>query len=235
MVCNSCGKTLKDSAKFCSGCGNSITAGYIESSVPAMSEQQSVGELVVQQPVSQELFSVGCASHPAVIATAKCPGCGGSFCQDCLTGNGSETYCLLCSASLRAFESQVPQLYGQPLPVAPAIEGVAPQTQYFGQPTPDFRFAGLSPYYQQEFGQIAASGESYKGKWNWAAFFFGSVWALTKGAWATFLVHLVIVLVVGGVTCGFGLPLIIIFPIIYGLRGNYIYYCVAAKNKQIVF
>jgi hypothetical protein len=41
--------------------------------------------------------------------------------------------------------------------------------------------AHLSPYYQEEFRKIHRSGETYKGKWNWAAFFGGAFWAFAKG------------------------------------------------------
>lgn len=234
MVCNSCGKTLKDTAKFCGGCGSTINAGYIESSVAAVSVQPNVAEFVPPQSVSQELV-VWCASHPAVIAIEKCRGCGNSFCQDCLIVNGSEKYCLNCSASLRGSESLALQPYQDPFAYSSPGVVAPPQTQYYAQPTPVYGFGGLSPYYQHEFYQIAVSGELYKGKWNWAAFFFGSLWALTKGAWLTFLIQILISLAIGGLTCGYGSPLILVFPIIYGLRGNYIYYNVAAKNKQIVF
>src|ERR1700723_2192283 len=38
----------------------------------------------------------------------------------------------------------------------------------------------LPPYYQEEFKKILESGETYKGKLNWAAFLFGLLWAMTK-------------------------------------------------------
>ena len=44
-------------------------------------------------------------------------------------------------------------------------------------------FPELSLYYRDEFDKIYESNEKYKGKWNWAAFFFGPIWALTKGVW----------------------------------------------------
>ena len=100
---------------------------------------------------------------------------------------------------------------------------------------PEQRFSHLAPYYQQEFTKIAASNEKYRGKWNWAAFFFGPLWALTKGAYLTFLVHAAIGTTILIVTFGFGLPLLIIFPFIYGIRGNYIYYSLVEKKKQIIF
>lgn len=91
----------------------------------------------------------------------------------------------------------------------------------------------MPPYYQQEFTKIAESGETYKGKWNWAAFWFGPIWALTKGAWQSALIHIGVNGLILAVTCGFGAPVLIIGSIIYGIRGNYIYYYASQHNKQL--
>jgi len=85
---------------------------------------------------------------------------------------------------------------------------------------------GLSPYYQQEFKKIWDSQESYKGKWNWAAFFFEGIWALTKGAWLSAVVSLGVCLITGGFA-GF------VYCFVFGMRGNYIYYTLHVKNKQL--
>ena len=42
---------------------------------------------------------------------------------------------------------------------------------------------GLDGYYQEEFKRIYDSNESYKGKWNWWAFFFTGIWCITKSCW----------------------------------------------------
>ena len=83
---------------------------------------------------------------------------------------------------------------------------------------------GLSPYYQEEFKKIWESGEVYKGKWNWAAFFFGGFWALTKGTWLSAVISLGLCFL-GGIG--------IIYWFIFGFRGNYIYYTLHAKGKQL--
>jgi ribosomal protein L40E len=85
----------------------------------------------------------------------------------------------------------------------------------------------LDEYYKIEFQKIKESKEAYKGKWNWAAFFFGPLWALTKGAWLSAVVCFVICIA----TFGF---VGIIYWFVYGIRGNYIYYCVHEKNSQQV-
>jgi hypothetical protein len=86
----------------------------------------------------------------------------------------------------------------------------------------------LSEYYRQEFRSILESGETYKGKWNWAAFCFGWIWALTKGLWVPALVCVVVSAPLGGY------PLIL-FVIYFGARGNYLYYKRIVKNEGATF
>jgi len=86
-------------------------------------------------------------------------------------------------------------------------------------------------YYENEFKKIKESNETYKGKWNWAAFFFGPLWALTNGAWLSAVVCFVICIATYGVSGG---VVGVIYWFVYGFRGNYIYYCVHEKNFQQV-
>lgn len=69
----------------------------------------------------------------------------------------------------------------------------------------------------------------YQGKWNWAAFFFCALWAITKGLWGPVLLCLV-VLVLTIPTMG-GLPALI-FWIYFGARGNSIYYKKVALGQE---
>ncbi len=95
---------------------------------------------------------------------------------------------------------------------------------------------GLSAYYQEEFGKIHVSRESYQGKWNWAAFCFGGLWALVKGLWLSLIVCVVCSFVISSLTCGMGLfPMCVIYAFVYGFRGNYMYYCAYVKHRQIAF
>jgi hypothetical protein len=87
-------------------------------------------------------------------------------------------------------------------------------------------FSGLSQYYQDEFKKIYESGESYKGKWNWAAFFFGAIWALTKGVWLAPVICIVASIFTYSIAG-------IIYWFIFGARGNYMYYCAYVKKKQL--
>lgn len=87
-------------------------------------------------------------------------------------------------------------------------------------------FSNLSPYYQKEFRKIYESGEKYKGKWNWAAFTFAAIWALTKGVWVAPLIALL-----GSVFTWGGVG--VVYWFIFAIRGNYMYYCSYVKGKQI--
>lgn len=85
---------------------------------------------------------------------------------------------------------------------------------------------GLDKYYVDEFTKIKNSGEQYKGKFNWAAFLFGPLWALTKGLWLPALVDLVLGFMTAGIV-------FVVYWLIFALRGNYMYYCKFVKNKDI--
>jgi hypothetical protein len=87
-------------------------------------------------------------------------------------------------------------------------------------------FSDLSPYYQEEFKKILESGETYKGKWNWAAFLFGGFWAMTKQLWLSLAICFVAGLGTGGVAW-------FVYWFIYGIRGNFIYYTLHTKKKHL--
>jgi hypothetical protein len=85
---------------------------------------------------------------------------------------------------------------------------------------------GVSPYYEDEFRKIEASGGNYKGRWNWAAFYFGALWALTKGLWLPAVICIVGALLSGGIVG-------IVYWFIFGARGNYMLYCKLVKRQDI--
>ncbi len=86
--------------------------------------------------------------------------------------------------------------------------------------------SGLSDYYWQEFRRIHESHEGYKGKWNWAAFLFGPIWALTKGIWLAPLIALAGGLLTHGLV-------MIAYWFVFAARGTYMYYMVHVKRKQV--
>lgn len=118
----------------------------------------------------------------------------------------------------------------------PLLSTSATCTRCSAIPSPDFqsvasaeiRLPRLSTYYQDEFRRIDESRELYKGKWNWAAFLFGPLWALTKGLWLSALIAIIGGLFTGGVIA-------VVYWFIFGARGNYLYYCQAVRKRQLPF
>jgi hypothetical protein len=64
------------------------------------------------------------------------------------------------------------------------------------------------------------ANSSYEGKWNWAAFLFGGLWALTKGLWGPVLLCIGVLILTSPIG---GLPAILLW-FYFGARGNSMYY-----------
>lgn len=88
----------------------------------------------------------------------------------------------------------------------------------------------LKPYYRNVFAKIEKNGGRFQATWNWAAFFFGSIWYLVKGMWAKALIYFVAWLVVGTLTAGLG---ILAGWILMGIIGNYDYYLKERRGTQL--
>ncbi|MHB8753496.1 MAG: DUF2628 domain-containing protein [Candidatus Acidiferrales bacterium] len=129
-----------------------------------------------------------------VTANAFCTSCGA------VIQNGTR-FCGKCGNALAAS-------------AAAASSGAVAQPQV---QKPAKNFVGLSEYYQSEFQMIESSAERYQGKWNWAAFFFGAIWALAKGLWVPALICVIGSIFTGGIIG-------VIYWFIFGARGNYMYY-----------
>jgi hypothetical protein len=102
----------------------------------------------------------------------------------------------------------------------------SPATSNSNPAASERKLAGFPAYYQQEFRQIKSSGEEYKGKWNWAAFCFGGIWALTKGLWLPTLICFIGAIFTGGIVG-------VAYWFVFGARGNYMYYCKEIKDRDI--
>lgn len=99
----------------------------------------------------------------------------------------------------------------------------APPSSYSQSPPPYSAytpsFSHLSSYYQEEFQKMLAD-PSYEGKWNWAAFLFGGLWALTKGLWGPVLLCIGALILTAPIG---GLPALLLW-FYFGARGNSMYY-----------
>lgn len=161
------------------------------------------------------------------------------FCTACgARASLSDRFCRVCGASMQA-AAAVPVVWSTlrcPF-CAEEIPAAARKCRFCGEfldpalsvgGARNASTAGLSIYYDDEFSKINASGESYKGRWNWAAFFFGALWALSKGLWLPALICFVGSIFTYGVVG-------IVYWFIFGARGNYMYYCKLARRRDIAF
>lgn len=138
----------------------------------------------------------------------KCPSCGASI-------DLNATECKYCG---QAIAVQPPQYQ--------AVPQAKPGNAYSGN-----AYAYMKPYYQEEFEKISSSNETYKGKFNWCAFFFTWIWAFTKGLWGLALVSLGISTLISSISSDLSW-LSIGICIFCGVRGNYFYYNLVKNKKQ---
>lgn len=156
----------------------------------------------------------------AVICT-KC-GCrplnGKEYCQECgVETNERQEMCVKCGCMLHTST-------GQSKSFLDSINNFSTQ----GEEVIDLDFSSLPEYYQREFKKIYESNETYKGKFNWAGFCFGAIWALTKGCWLSAVICFILSMITAGVAG-------VVYWFIFGFRGTYMYYCSYVKNKQCIF
>ena len=98
------------------------------------------------------------------------------YCSRCGQPTGQRPFCSNCGLATAAYAGNT----SLNLPVVSV-----PRVSF------DPTFSAFPPYYREEFRRIYESGENYKGKWNWAGFLFGAIWALTKGLWLPSLIAFV--------------------------------------------
>jgi zinc ribbon protein len=95
------------------------------------------------------------------------------------------------------------------------------------KPTASVVTSELSEYYRSEFQNIRDSNEQYKGKWNWAAFWGGPIWAFTKGLKEVIVIYALAILFTFGIS-------VLVYAVIFGLRGNYFYYTKLMKGRVLL-
>ncbi len=134
--------------------------------------------------------------------------------------SAGDVACQFCGTQVAVPSQPSQQQFQQPQP-QPQYQ--QPTAKTVEQAIPGF--AHLKPYYQHEFRKIFESNEIYKGKWNWASFFFGVLWCFSKSLWGSGILAIVL----GSITVG---GLFVIYPFYYGVRGNYLYYKLITTNQQ---
>ena len=149
MICNNCGLTLKDRARFCAGCG--IAANPISADLSSRAESMPlspVSALIADSPVRPN-SAVSCVIHSSTTATGTCVDCRNFFCRDCIVNIAGNNYCRSCSSRLHAPQPQSQPTYSYP-PSSPATwTPPAPQPYQYSQPAPIHQYqAQVNPYAQ---------------------------------------------------------------------------------------
>jgi len=168
---------------------------------------------------------------------AQCPSCGSGVevvpgrCRKCGTSVAAPASAAVAAAGTGQSQDGLDQLYfaaKRTIGAAVGAGSAAAAAPALMQRSAPPSFAGLSDYYQREFSKIYNSNQTYKGRFNWAAFFFGPLWALSKGLVLNGVIAIAAILLTGGVL---GLPI----SVLYGARGNYFYYANFVHGKQLAF
>src|SRR5687767_206549 len=113
MICNNCGLTLKDTARFCAGCGIATSRDVADLSAHGGSTSLSpVSALIADSQLSSS--TVSCVIHSSTTATGTCIDCRNFFCRDCTINIAGKNYCRGC-AHRRAEQPQSPPPYSNHL------------------------------------------------------------------------------------------------------------------------
>lgn len=140
----------------------------------------------------------------------KCPSCGAAI-------DFNATECKYCGEAIAGATPQYQQINSQPI------------MANMQQTNTTSNFAYLKPYYQEQFKRMEESNGAYKGKWNWAAFFFSWIWGFTKGLWGASLATLAIHIILASTGIRWAS---LIIAILWGIRGNHFYYNLQKRHTQ---
>jgi hypothetical protein len=88
-------------------------------------------------------------------------------------------------------------------------------------------------FYRRKFREFDSGGSGFLVTWNWPAFFFGAIWYLTKGMVTKAVIYIIIGGITGVISTAAGFPLFIFIPVFLGIAGNYDYYLLKKKGKQL--
>lgn len=216
--CQKCGVDNPEGSKFCASCGSPIPQQVSPATgskcLQCGTENPAGGKFCLNcgKPLAQVISVPGSPAQGVVLN--RCPRCGAE-------NPPGGRFCGGCGASLQ------PATYGA-TPQAPSAAPISAA------------FATLTPYYQEEFRKIQESNETYKGKWNWAAFFLSVFWGFYRGVWARSLVLLVAPWIMYFIAFStyeesfswLGILISLAASIVFGLRGNHFYYNAFVKKKQ---
>jgi zinc ribbon protein len=103
MICGNCGMSVRRTAKFCSGCGASITSGRsgtIPDATTGSAIRPSPVSALFTEPPPRPTSSVTCVIHAFANAAGTCVSYGKHDCSDCLVMHAGRNYCRNCATRL---------------------------------------------------------------------------------------------------------------------------------------
>lgn len=137
MICNNCGLTLKNAAKFCAGCGIAIGDKAVETSPYGESAPPTPVSTLFADSQQQSSSMVGCVIHTSTTARGTCVDCGNFFCRDCMVNIAGRNYCRGCAARLRAPQPTSPPAHNyQAMSPSPWTT----QPYHYSQPAPTYQY-----------------------------------------------------------------------------------------------
>ena len=212
--CTSCGRKPLDGNKFCSNCGNGLNAHQ---------------EVCLNCGTSVNSFNtrVNSAKNTANDGKVHCRNCGSSIdskaeiCVNCgskpLNGNH---YCQNCGSDTTAIQ-EICTSCGVKLKTSSKVYSSSSSVRN------DYE-DDLDDYWKAEFNKIESSNETYKGKWNWAAFLANPIWSFVKGMWKMGIIVLILSIFTYGIAY-------VALNIFMGLKGNYMYYKFKKEGDEFPF
>lgn len=144
------------------------------------------------------------------------------YCTNCGTSlNQTDKFCAACGSenTIRITQSEGYATQGS------GYDKISPESNSFQANSYQ---SPLPAYYMEEFEKIRQSSETYKGKFNFAAFLWGPFWAFYRGL----ILPAIIALVISLLTAGLGA---VVYWFIFGVLGNWMVYNLHTKNKQLPF
>jgi len=146
MICNNCGLTLKDTSRFCAGCGTAAGGNSAELSPNGASVSLSpIAALIADYPAQSD-SRVSCINHSSTAATGSCSDCRNFFCRDCMVNITGKNHCRSCATRLQRSQPQSapPYLYQSTTPLPSTLPGYQ---AYQRQPAPIYQYqVQVNPY-----------------------------------------------------------------------------------------
>ncbi|HJQ69046.1 MAG TPA: hypothetical protein VKA70_08740 [Blastocatellia bacterium] len=182
MICNDCGTTLVNTARFCASCGSPTYRDQAETQLqqskttplnPDSTDNQGFAS-IPPAPAYTTAAAAGlapytaCIYHTNVAAAGACVGCGHPFCRACMYNYAGRNYCVNCWARLNP-ATQRPQYFQQPYGY-----GYAPN-QYYYQPAVQTKNPGLALFLSFI---MPGAGQLYNGDVGKAVLLFLAFWIL---------------------------------------------------------